>query len=130
MSCVLVDSSAWIDFFRGNAQAVARIDILLAEDRAATIDLVIAEVTSGARTRALFDELSRHFAALPRPRTPDDLWARVAERRFALARQGTQAHLVDLAIALSAADAGHRLLTRDRDFVAIAKVTALDLEIF
>lgn len=130
MSDVLVDSSAWIDFLRGVREAVRRVDMLLADDRAATMPVITAEVTSGARTRMVFDELRIRFAALPSLPTAGDLWERVAEARFTLARQGSQAHLVDLAIALTAADAGHRLLTRDRDFAVIAKVVAFDLDLF
>jgi tRNA(fMet)-specific endonuclease VapC len=128
---VLVDSSAWIDFFRGRADAVRRLDALLSDDRAATTGMIAAEVVSGARTRSELDELRSHFAALPQARPPDDLWDRVAESRFSLARQGVQGHVVDLAIAVTAATSGHQLLTRDRDFVAIARVvTSLDLDLF
>jgi predicted nucleic acid-binding protein len=130
MSGVLVDSSAWIDFFRGFEAAGSLIDPLLADDRASTTAIIAAEVTSGARTRAAFEELTTRLGALPILPEPANLWRRVAELRFTLARQGFQAHLVDLAIALSAVEAGHRLLTRDRDFLAIAKVIALDLQVF
>ena len=130
MSRVLVDSSAWIDFLRGRPEAVKRVDGLLAEDLAATADVITAEVTSGARTRVEFEELRAMFAALPQIGAPHDLWGRVAESRFSLARQGVQANLVDLAIAVTASSSGCRLLTRDRDFVAIARATAVDLDLF
>jgi len=130
VSDVLVDSSAWIAFLRGDRDAVQRIDPLLAEDRAATTPMIVAEVTSGARTRALFDELTTRFAALPSLAEPARAWPRIAELRFTLARRGVQAHLVDLAIALAAADAHHALLTRDRDFEVIAPLIALELDLF
>ncbi len=130
MSRVLVDSSAWVDFLRGRPEAVRRVDGLLADDLAATAGVITAEVTSGSRTRAEFDELRALFAALPQVGAPLDLWDRVAESRFTLARQGVQAHLVDLAIAVTAVASGSRLLTRDRDFVAIARATGVDLDVF
>lgn len=130
MSDVLVDSSAWIAFLRGERAAVRRIDPLLADDRVATTPLIAAEVTSGARTRALFDELTLRFAALPALPEPPRAWPRIAEVRFTLARRGIQAHLVDLAIALAAAEARHAMLTRDRDFEPIAPVLGLELERF
>jgi len=61
---------------------------------------------------------------------PPDLWDRVVAARFSLARHGTQAHLVDLVIALIASATGHTLLTRDRDFTGIARVVPLDVELF
>jgi len=130
MSDVLVDSSVWIDFFRGRKEAVRRVDPLLEQNRAATIPILVAEVTSGARSRAVFDELREHFSALVMATQPDDLWERVAETRFTLARQGRQCHLVDLAIAHAAAYSGQLLLTRDRDFESIAAALGLDLDLF
>jgi predicted nucleic acid-binding protein len=130
MSDVLVDSSVWIDFFRGRGDAVKRLDPLLADDRAATTAIIVAEVASGARTRGVFDELTLRLGALPSLPEPQNEWRRVAELRFTLARRGVQAHLVDLVIALAAADAGHRLLTRDDDFAEIAGLIALELDLF
>jgi predicted nucleic acid-binding protein len=130
LSEVLIDSSAWIDFFRGEPEAVRRVDPLLAEDRGATTAIITAEVASGARTRAVFDKLVTTFSALSSLPDPDKLWPRVAELRFTLARQGFQADLIDLAIALTAAHSRHALLTRDRDFEAIARAVAIDLEVF
>jgi len=54
----------------------------------------------------------------------------VTASRFALARRGRQARLVDLAIAHMALAARHRLLTGDRDFVEIAGLLGFELEIF
>jgi predicted nucleic acid-binding protein len=130
VSDVLVDSSAWIDFFRGAQEAVTRIDPLLADDRAATTAIIAAEVVSGARTRAVFEDLSDHFGALPATPLPEDLWQRVGETRFGLARRGLRCHLVDLAIAHAAAYAHQRLLTRDRDFEEIAAALGVELELF
>ena len=130
MSDVLVDTSVWIDFFRGDRQAVVRLDPLLRDDRAAVAGPIVAEVTSGARTPAAFQQLRARLGALTTLESPPDIWDRVAAARFSLARQGMQAHLVDLLIALTAGTAGHTLLTRDRDFMGIARVVALDVELF
>jgi predicted nucleic acid-binding protein len=130
VSDVLVDTSAWIDFFRGDRQAIARVDPLLRDDRAAVSGPIVAEVTSGARTPSVFQQLRTRLGALVMLEPPPDLWDRVATARFALARQGTQAHLVDLLIALTASTSGHALLTRDRDFTGIAQVIPLDVELF
>jgi predicted nucleic acid-binding protein len=48
MSDVLVDSSVWIDFFRGDAQAVKRLDPLLADGRVAVPGTIYAEVVSAS----------------------------------------------------------------------------------
>jgi predicted nucleic acid-binding protein len=127
---VLVDTSVWIDFFRGDSRAITRLDPLLQDDRAAVSGPIVAEVTSGARTPAVFQELRARLGSLVTLEAPNDVWDRVAAARFSLARRGTQAHLVDLLIALTASHTGHALLTRDRDFTAIAEVVPLDVELF
>lgn len=130
MSDVLVDSSAWIDFFRGERASVSRVDPLLSDGRASICGPVLAEVTSGARTLAVFNELRARLRGLNQLSDPPDLWDRVAEARFRLARQGVQAHIADLTIAVTASAHGHVLLTRDKDFRAIAKTIAFDLDLF
>ena len=126
----LIDSSAWVDFFRGDRAARRRVDPLLEEGRAATCGPVAAEVLSGARDRALYDRLALLLGSLSWLAPAEDAWSRLAELRFLLARQGVQAHLIDLLIAHTAAEHGATLLTRDRDFERIARVAPVELAIF
>jgi predicted nucleic acid-binding protein len=130
VSLTVVDTSAWISFFRGDAAAIRRVDPLLAGGSVAVSGPIIAEVLSGAGTRAEFDRLRDLFQGLDRLADPPDLWERVAESRYALARKGHQASLVDISIALACLDGGHTLVTRDGDFRAIARVLALELDVF
>ena len=130
MTDTLVDTSAWVAFFRGDPAAVRRVDPLLGDGRAAINGPIFAEVVSGARTTSHFELLKRLLRGLDRLREPEALWDRVAEHRFALARRGYQASLVDLTIALAALDSGHTLLTRDSDFRRIQAVVPAELEIF
>ncbi len=130
MTDTLVDSSAWIDFLRGDREAVDRVDPLIADDRAAMTGVIAAEVLSGAQDRATFRRLQVALRALGRLAEPSDAWDRVAEARFALARGGFQAAIVDVLIAVTAAHANHVLLTRDRDFERIAPLLSLDVVVF
>ncbi len=130
MSDVLADTSAWVAFLRGDAAAVRRIDPLLAEGRLAISGAVYAEVLSGTTLRGDFDLLSGLLHGLAWLREPGDLWERIAEWRFALARRGFQAAILDLIIAVCALEARHTLLTRDRDFLRIQTVVPFELEVF
>jgi predicted nucleic acid-binding protein len=47
-----------------------------------------------------------------------------------LARTGVQAAIADLLIAITGLEAGHALLTRDRDFERIRQVVPVDVVIF
>ncbi len=61
---------------------------------------------------------------------PEAVWSRVADYRFALARGGFRAGLVDLVIATAALDSGLPLLTRDRGFQRIRTVVPIELDLF
>jgi predicted nucleic acid-binding protein len=124
---VLVDTSAWVEFLRRKESPAGRlVDALLAEDRLCTVAPIVAEVVSGARDRKEYETLRRSFGALRRLAEPEDLWDRIAEARYALARKGTQAAILDLWIAVAAAHAGVPLLTLDADFERIAKLVPVD----
>jgi hypothetical protein len=130
VSDTVVDTSAWVAFLRGEQVAVRRVGPLLADGRAAITGPISAEVLSGARSRWEFDTLKSLLEGLERLEDPVSLWDRVAEHRFVLARKGFQASLIDLAVALSAFDGGHRLLTRDADFKPIRTVIPIELDVF
>ena len=130
MTDTLVDTSAWTAFLRGDPVAVRRIGPLLAEGRVAIAGPVVAEVLSGARTRTEFDILKRLLHGLDQLPEPEAVWKRVGEHRFSLARQGYQASLVDLVVALTALDGGHVLLTRDSDFRRIQSVISAEMDVF
>ena len=130
MSEWLIETSAWVAFFRGDAAAVARVDPLLAEGRAVVAGPVYAELLSGASSRDVQARLQAHLKGIPWLPEPAGLWERAAEARFTLARQGYQSSLVDVLIALFAFDAGSSLLTRDRDYKSISVVLPLNVAIF
>ncbi|HEV8611610.1 MAG TPA: PIN domain-containing protein [Thermoanaerobaculia bacterium] len=130
MNLAVIDTSAWISYFRGDGSAVRRIDPVLADGTAAVTGPIVAEVLSGAATRAEFEHLRELFRGLERLADPPELWDRVAEARYALARKGHQGALVDLAIAVTCHEGGDRLVTRDRGFRAIARVIPIELQVF
>lgn len=130
MNPVIADSSVWIDFLRGQPEAFARLQPLLKERRVAIVGPVYAELLSGTRTAEIQSALRTRLRSLRWLAEPPEAWDRVADVRFALARQGQQAALVDVLIAVTAAAAGCTLLTRHRDFERISRVLPLQVEFF
>jgi predicted nucleic acid-binding protein len=130
LSDTLVDASAWIDFFRGIPAAVSRIDPLLADGRVSLAGPVYAELLSGVRSQAEFELLGTLLRSLEWIAEPLDVWDQVARARFLLARQGHQAATMDVVIAVDAVSRGQALLTRDRDFLPIARVLPLKVDFF
>jgi predicted nucleic acid-binding protein len=91
---------------------------------------VVAEVVSGARNSADYALLTELLDGLDWLAEPPRLWPRIADYRFALARGGFRAGLIDLAIAAAALDSGLPLLTRDRGFERIRTVVPIELDVF
>lgn len=120
---VLVDTSVWVRFFRAEGSAnIQALDQLLSLAAVATCGPIRAEVISGAKTRREFQRLRDLFTAVRDLPPPDGIWNEIEAHRFALARRGYQASLVDLWIALTAHAHGVALWILDEDFQHIAAV--------
>ena len=104
------------------------LDVLLSAGPVATCAPIRAEVVSGAQTKREFDSLRDLFDGLVDLQLPNDLWPRVEECRFGLARRGYQIPIVDLMIALTAQAHRAALWTLDRDFTYVA--TAIPITAF
>jgi predicted nucleic acid-binding protein len=63
---ILVDSSVWIDYFRGiPSPEPNRLDALFGEEALIVGDIILAEVLQGFRSEKDFDAALRLFATLP-----------------------------------------------------------------
>jgi predicted nucleic acid-binding protein len=130
MDIVLVESSAWISFFRGDVAACRRIDPLLQAKVVRITGPVFVELGSGAKSKAIQSELQALLLVIPWLSPFEPVWERVAETRFLLARNGQSCSVIDIMIAQAASDWGAKLLTRDRNFERMTGVLPLELEIF
>ncbi|MDD5307721.1 MAG: PIN domain-containing protein [Deltaproteobacteria bacterium] len=124
---ILVDSSAFIEFYRPGGivrarQAVARA---IADDEAAVNGVIMAEVLSFAPGADAFARLERDFAAFR--------WLDLARAEFELAcrlgrdlrGKGVSVPATDLVIAASAIRAGAVLYHLDRHYDLVAKASEL-----
>lgn len=129
MSDILVDTSAWVEFFRDPlSQWGKTVDLLLGEERVCTTALVMVEVVSGARNRAEFERLRTDFQALPRVDPPPSLWEDMLESRWRLKTQGiTGVSIPDLIVAHVALAHGKVILTRDKDFWRMESTLGLSI---
>jgi len=123
---LLVDTSAWIEVFRRPARLT--IDELGGLDELVTCLPVIQEVLQGFRDERAFRIAREAMFALPIVESP--LGRDVVEEAvelYRLAQRGgvTVRSSVDCLIAVCALRHGLAVVHRDRDFVAIARVSAL-----
>jgi len=126
---VLIDTSAWIDFFRDASSPYGQIvDNLLADDFVCTCNLVIAELAPAAPTRRKYEEILDSLRALPVLGDPPDIWERVMEAGFSLRRKGVNGvGIPDLLIAAVAGFHKVPVFSKDRHFAAIHDHLGLSL---
>ena len=116
---ILVDSSVWIDYFRGTTTPQAeRLDALLGAEPLAIGDLILVEVLQGFTEEKDFNQAKRRLATL----VPVDLGghgiaAQAAKNHRALRALGvTVRKTIDTVIATRCIEDGYTLLHSDRNF--------------
>jgi hypothetical protein len=116
---ILVDSSVWIDYFRGAANPqTGRLDALLGEEALAIGDLMLTEVLQGFTRDRDFQRALELLEALETVEVGGrDISIRAARNfRLLRARGVTVRKTIDTLIATRCIADGHALLYSDRDF--------------
>jgi len=116
---ILVDTSAWVDFFRDERLAGA-VDEALGEGLVAVCGPVVLELRRGlaARSRGKVLALLEGCTLLEEP---ENLWDHAGDLGFSLARRGLNAKSLDLVIAVYALSHDALLLTESRDLRLMAR---------
>ena len=121
---ILVDSSVWVDYFKGTATAqTARLDGLLGNEPLAIGDLTLTEVLKGFQDDRDFNHARRMLTALTVVELGGQQIAIQAAKNFRnLRRKGvTVRKTIDAVIATRCIESGYELLHNDRDFDPFAK---------
>jgi predicted nucleic acid-binding protein len=121
---ILVDSSVWIDYFRGVACAETRLlDALLGSQPLLVGDLILAEVLQGFENDADFRQAKDLLDAFEIvPLAGRGVCEKSAQNFRALRRHGVSVRkTIDTIIATCCVEKGYALLHRDRDFDAFEK---------
>ena len=114
-----VDSSVWIDYFRGTASPQTdHLDALLGREPVVVGDLVLAEVLQGFTTERDFNQALRLFGSLDVVEVAGRDAAILAARNFRRLRElgSTVRKTIDTLIATRCIENGLSLLYSDRDF--------------
>ena len=118
---ILVDSSVWIDYFRGNTTPHAnRLDELLGSEPLAIGDLILTEVLQGFGSDREFNAARKVLLALDMVVLGGPDVAVEAAKNFRKLRSlgVTVRKTIDTVIATRCIVSGHTLLHSDRDFDA------------
>ncbi len=117
----LVDTSAWIEFFRGRAPIAETVDVLLDGGDAALCGPVLTELRRGLRTERERRMVLPLLGGCHLLSQPARLWEEAGDLGFFLARKGVTAKTLDLLVAAYALAHGAALLTTDADFAAMRR---------
>jgi len=117
---ILVDTSAWVEFFLGRDPVAQAVDAAIVSADAALCGPIITEIRRGLRAseRQRVLPLLEGCALLEQP---EDLWVAAGDLGAHLARKGATVKTIDLLIATYAIAHSTLLLTVDADFKAIAR---------
>jgi predicted nucleic acid-binding protein len=116
---ILVDSSVWIDFFRGTVTPqTERLDALLGSELLVVGDLILAEVLQGFSSERDFNQARKLLTALDVVTLGGPEIAIQAARNFRTlrARGVTIRKTIDTLIATRCIESDYALLFSDRDF--------------
>jgi hypothetical protein len=116
---ILVDSSVWIDYFRGTATAQAeKLDSLLGAELLAVGDLILTEVLQGFGSDRDFNQAKKLLTSLTVIPLGGQAIAIQAARNFRTLRAlgVTVRKTIDTVIATGCIESNHALLHSDRDF--------------
>lgn len=122
---LVVDTSSWIDFFRG--ETIPLLEDALALGSVVLPPIVLAELVSGATKPSDRAALIDLLGDLALHETPREHWIRAGELRLRLRAKGHSISAPDSHVAQCALDRDAPLLTRDRAFSTIARHAPLRL---
>jgi predicted nucleic acid-binding protein len=129
MSNILIDTSAWIEFFRPHGDTHIRntINQLLDDNEAALCGIILSELLRGTRTDRECRDLADRLGTLVYLSTPEELWWEAGRLGSHLTRKGVNTPTTDILIATVAIENKVPLLHKDRHFPFIARYSDLKL---
>jgi predicted nucleic acid-binding protein len=122
----VLDSSIWVEIERKNPVILALVQPWIDQNEICVVDVTIAELLRGVKTRRDYRLLHVVFENFPKIGTT---WDRVADLAFRVAKRGFQPPLIDLYIAQCVWENEKTLITQDKHFSQILEVCPLKLKL-
>lgn len=117
MNDALIDTSAWIDFFRNKDGLLGDIVTdLIRHDKAYLTGPVIAELLHGVRDKKENAQLGVLFETIPCLAVTNNNWVECGRLLFKLRKKGITVPLTDALIAVVASQNNKAVLTLDKHF--------------
>ena len=125
---VLVDTSAWIEFFRGTPSACGdKVGELLRRGRTCVTGLIVVELWRGAKGTQELRTLNQLVRSVTSLEVNDEVYRKAGELSYRMARRGLKLGTVDAVIAATAMRHDSPVLTLDDHFHQIRRFAPLRL---
>ncbi len=120
---VVVDTSVWVDFFRG--MPVPALEEALKEARVYITPVVVAELISGIKSKKEEQALLDVLTNLPLTDNSLEHWIEVGKLRQRCLKKGIALSTPDAHIAQSSYATSGLLMTKDKIFSKIARIAGI-----
>ena len=127
MDKVLVDTSAWIEFFRKKEPWYSAISGLIDDKRICCSGIILAELMQGAKAEKELEVLRDFRHVFEFLEESVDLWQAAGELSNTLQRKGKSVGLSDCYLAASAKAHKVKILTLDKHFDIIKGAVSIGL---
>ncbi len=124
---ILVDTSAWIEFFRKKEPWFSVVSGLMDDKRICCSGIILAELIQGAKSEKELSVLRDFRHVFEFLDESVDLWQAAGELSNALQRKGKSIGLSDCYLAASAKTYKVKLLTLDKHFAVIRGAAGIEL---
>lgn len=121
---ILIDTSAWIEFFRGRLPLSDAVDEAIDAHEATVCGPIVTELRRGLKSVSERRRVLPLLEGCHSLTDPPDLWEEAGDLGFFLARRGVAAKSIDLLIATYALSHGVPVLSADQDFADMKAVGA------
>jgi predicted nucleic acid-binding protein len=125
VSALVVDTSVWVEFFRG--APLPRLEDALRDGLVVLAPIVAAELLSAPLSAAERRSLAAFVEDLPLHATPLPHWEAVGALRAQLSKKGLSVSTPDAHVTQCAIEAGALLWSNDAIFRKVARASALRL---
>ncbi len=124
---ILVDTSAWIEFFRKKDPYYQAILEFIDNGRICCVGIVLAELLQGAKSQRELEVLKEFMHVFDFLPESTEMWKKAGELSYLLRQKGKATGLSDCYISITAISNNVPLLTLDRHFETIGKEVELKL---
>jgi len=125
---VLVDTSVWIEYFRGiNNEVCLKLDDILNKSEIYVPEVVIAELIQGAKSEEEISFIEQTFKAFYIIEHKKDTWPQAGRLAFRLKKKGYTIHLIDCYISVIAKANRCKIFTLNRHFKKIKQSENISL---